>query len=404
MNDFNSDERLTSSLATIDGTEAIGAIELVPSLESLAGDWNRLAGASPFLSYEWLSAWWRHYGDEQDLFTVAVRNSNGELVAIAPWRLEHSPTQGREIRFLGDGVVCSDYLSLLCRADYAVSAPAALAEWLSGPAAPLWDAIEWSGVATDDPIMRRLTAALTDAGHTQSTEADAQCWRVALPADWDTFLAGLSASRRQKTRALLRQNLDNQRMDLRRVTNREELARAFEWLVDLHTRRRRSLGQDGCFASAQFTDFLREAAERLLIANRLRMFWLEFDSRPIAVELGLIADDAVYYYQGGFDPAAAEARPGWLAFAGSLRAAIGEGYRVYDFLRGDELYKASWGARPRQLVTVRIAGQNVLAQLRHAAWRTQLTIKRLVRAWKPVALPVVDRLTTPFPNVVTSGH
>src|SRR5688572_11778301 len=81
----------------------------------LAAQWNALAGGVPFRTWEWLSSWWREYGQEHELFVLAAYSADDELIGIAPWYAEHGGAQGRVVRFLGAGEVCSEYLSLLAR-------------------------------------------------------------------------------------------------------------------------------------------------------------------------------------------------------------------------------------------------------------------------------------------------
>jgi CelD/BcsL family acetyltransferase involved in cellulose biosynthesis len=119
------------------------------------------------------------------------------------------------------------------------------------------------------------------------------------------------------------------------------------------------------------------------------MLSLELAGRPIAVEYGFVGNDTIYYYQGGFDPAASDERPGWLCFSVSLRRAIDEGYRAYDFLRGDESYKASWNAESQQMLKYRVFGRGPAAQLRRAAWYTKQGVKRLVRNCRSALRPKV---------------
>ncbi len=63
-----------------------------------------------------------------------------------------------------------------------------------------------------------------------------------------------------------------------------ELEAAWPILVDLHQRRRKSLGEPGCFASNSFYDFHRDVAERLLKRGQLRLSWLTLDGMPAAAE------------------------------------------------------------------------------------------------------------------------
>ena len=59
--------------------------------------------------------------------------------------------------------------------------------------------------------------------------------------------------------------------------------------------------------------------------------------------------------------------------------AIEQGFRYYDFLRGDEPYKASWRAQPIVLNEVRIVGAKRTARLRHTAWSTGQSTKQWVK-------------------------
>ena len=79
-------------------------------------------------------------------------------IGFAPWYLQHSASQGRVVRFLGSGEVCSDYLAILCRPEDEDRVAAALAEWLiraqggaasrspTGDTSDCWDLLELLGV------------------------------------------------------------------------------------------------------------------------------------------------------------------------------------------------------------------------------------------------------------------
>ena len=358
----------------------ITTLETAESLDALAGSWNALSAEVPFRSHEWLTNWWRHYGgSSRRLFVVALRDSAGQLIGLAPWYIERVPGSGRVVRFLGSGVVCSDYLSLLCLPGHEGEVARHLASWLTDAAARDWDQLEFSGVAHDDGALPSLIEHLAADGQLTDQRLDCHCWRTELPADWEGFLAGLSSSRRQRTRTLLRRSIDSGRVALREVENVEDLEYAFPLLIDLHQKRRRSLGQAGCFANRQFTDFHREVSRAMLAAGTLRMLWLELAGHPIAVEYGFVGGKTIYYYQGGFDPAAADDRPGWLCFGASLRRAIEQGYQAFDFLRGDESYKGSWRADSQPMLQYRVFGRGTSAQVRRAAWHTTQSARRFVR-------------------------
>jgi CelD/BcsL family acetyltransferase involved in cellulose biosynthesis len=350
------------------------------SLRALARAWNALAGDIPFRGWEWYERWWRHYRDPHSrLMVLSVSDERGEIVGIAPWYVRRSLRQGRVVRFLASGEVCSDYLTILAEPELADAVATRLADWLAAEGAGCWDLLDLEGVEQDDRAIASLGARFAEHNHWVDRQAELSCWRSELPGDWQKFLATLSKSRRDRTRGLLRRAVETGRAVVHRATTRDELEQAFAILVDLHQKRRRSLLQQGCFASKQFTEFHREIAAVLLTSGRLRMLWTELDGRPVAAEYSIVGGDTVYYYLGGFEPELADQTPGWLSLAASLKLAIEEGYRAYDFLRGDESYKASWRATARPLVRVRIVGSRKSARVRFSTLRACFEVKDRAR-------------------------
>jgi hypothetical protein len=55
------------------------------------------------------------------------------------------------------------------------------------------------------------------------------------------------------------------------------------------------------------------------------------------------------------------------------------GYRGYDFLRGDEAYKAHFRATARPNMEIRVVPNRMTAQLRHRLWLTGSNVKRLFK-------------------------
>ena len=64
----------------------------------------------------------------------------------------------------------------------------------------------------------------------------------------------------------------------------------------------------------------------------------------VFASLGFHAGPRVYFYNAGSRPEARELSPGVVGVAWYLRALIDAGCRTFDFLRGDEPYKYTWGA------------------------------------------------------------
>lgn len=355
-------------------------VQLITDSHDLAGlktAWNALAGGMPLRSWDWLATWWNHYGAtgtdqsaDRQLYVFAVYDDASDaddgarpLIGIAPWYLDRSAIKGSTIRWLGSGEVCTDHLSLICRPEVAARVAAAVADTLTVTCDD-WDLLELGAVDADDAPIAALLAALEERECLVSRHAADQCWALDLPASWDDYLAAISKSHRKQLRQLERRVLETDRASWLRVETESDLAVAWDVLVDLHQRRRRSLGEPGCFASRPFHDFHRDVVARLFARGQLRMSWLELDGTPAAAEYHLAGAGTTYAYQGGVDPDCLAEEPGRLSTILCLRAAIDEGHRQLDFLRGDEPYKAHWRATPRQTFDCRVVPNRRLARLR----------------------------------------
>ena len=346
-------------------------------LSPYADDWERLAEGTPFRSWTWLQHWWRHYGRAESgrnrLAVLCVFDARS-LVGVAPWYLEQGMVRGRTLCQLGSGEVCSDYLGILCQPGREEAVAGTLADYLvthaqdDDPDSLHWDLLRLDGIDAADPFVPLLGHCLAISGCTVHRRAGPNCWRLDLPVDWETYLASLGKNLRRDLRRLERDYIDTKRAVLHRVENLDELPHAMEILVDLHQRRRNKLGDAGCFASERFLGFYRDVVPELLRDGRLHLFWLEIDGRPVAAEYQLSAGGILYAYQAGVDPDALQHQPGKLLVMSVICRAIEEGHRAFDFLRGDEPYKARFGARPRPTLEYRMAPSNTAAQLRHNLW------------------------------------
>ena len=368
-------------------------VELISRLDRLAEHaetWDFLAGGVPFRSWAWLSTWWRYYGMPEDapsrsnqLFALCVFDRHDELVGMAPGYLENSAARGRVVRFLGSGDVCSDHMSLLCRPGKEEAVAQAIAEWLTEPCPRdpgRWDLLEWTGVDAGEPVMKCLAENLAIRGNTVHTRPGPNCWRLELPTRWEDYLARLSRNRRKKIRQTQRRMLETGRAVLHSVERISQVPRAMDILIELHQRRRHGLGEPGCFASPRFDAFHREVMPELLRSGQLRLWQLELDGCPAAAEYQVAGGGVIYAYQSGVDPEALDHQPGLLLTMVTLRGAIEGGYRAFDFLRGDEPYKASFRAAPRPGITLRVVPRRTSARLRHGLWTAGSNVKQWIKS------------------------
>jgi len=356
-------------------------------LSRLAADWDRLAAGNPFRSWAWQSTWWRHYRGRESrrgcpgLYVLGVFDDADRLVGVAPWHARGSPVWGRVLEFLGTGEICSEYLGVLAGPDREEAVAGALAQWLVEKArgADRWDRLELSAVDAEDRPTLLLVDAIRARGLLVHSRPGPPCWRIELPETWPDFLQMLSRNHRKRIRHAENQMVKSGRAVFHLARRVADLARGREVLIDLHQRRRQRLGEPGCFASHRFTAFHREVMPLLLVKGQLQLYWVEIDGKPAVAEYLLSGGEVVYCYQSGLDPDAMHLSPGQLGNMMGIRHAIGQGCRAFDFLRGDEAYKAHWRAAPRATLEFRAAAPRRAARLRLRLWLAKSRLKRWLK-------------------------
>jgi len=352
-------------------------------LAAYAEPWDALCDGMPMRSWAWSSAWWRCYGQHKAnrrLYVLGVFDRRHALVALAPWYEERTAGRGRIVRFLGSGEVCSDYLGLSCAPGAVEPATDALAEWLhrrgrSSRGDEHWDLLDLDAVAVHDHPTLALIDSLAASGSQVVLREGTRCWRLPLPDCWEAYLGRLSKSHRKQVRRFQREMFDSGRAVLHTVDRRDQIPEAMDLLVQLHQQRRRALGQPGCFASPRFEAFHRQVLGPLLCGGNLHLHWLSIDGRPAAAEYHVSGHGVMYAYQAGVAPASIEHEPGSLITLATLRRAVDLGFRAFDFLRGDEPYKAHWRAEPMTMLRVRVAADCRAARMRMGLWRAAARVK-----------------------------
>lgn len=351
------------------------------SVASWRSAWNGMAGGVPFRTFEWLMSWWRRYADDCPLYLLGVFDGD-RLVGMAPFYRSAGKTGGRTLRFLGDGEVCSDYLDLLAAPGYENRIISPLVDWLleALTTSDSWDAMELDGIESGTPLVEELTRQLAGAQAMVRRRPAQNCWRLELPESWYEFEMLQSKSHRKQIRRLIKRVFDTDRCQLHVCNSITQIDEAMPILIDLHTRRRKTLDQTGCFACDRFRRFLYEAANEMIPSGNCEILWLELDGAPIAAEIHFPTDTICYAYQAGIDPARIKEEPGSLMQIAVIRRAIEQGKTAVDFLRGDEPYKAHWRAEPRVCETIRVVPNTTSGLIRHGIWSTQVQVKSWFKA------------------------
>jgi CelD/BcsL family acetyltransferase involved in cellulose biosynthesis len=333
-------------------------IATTAQFHQLAEEWNELflraAPGNAFLTFEWMFTWWKHWGVDGRLAIVAVRNPRGRLVALAPFYVARSlpaALGARHLSFLADTHVGSDYLGLLTEPQCEGAAVEEIARTLVRHRSQ-WDYLELHDAA-DGAGLALLSVSLEDAGMVACRTAASVCHHVPLPATFDEYLAGLSTNLRCNFRRRSRAIQGEGRTEFLALSDPADLERYFPELLRLHGMRSEQRGRHSAFLKPGVPAFHRDAVKALAARGWARLFLLRVDGETVAVLYGFSVGKTFQFYQCGMHTGWLRNGVGQLMIGNSIHEAIRTGHADYDFLRGDEPYKAQWAHQARHTVTLR---------------------------------------------------
>ncbi len=293
-------------------------------------EWREFASQNcpptTFQTPEWLTTWWAHFGSG-DLRVMAFRQRGG-LVGVMPGFL-HNWNGRRQLTLIGSGI--SDYLDPLFAPDYATYIVIRIAQELERW--PDWEICNWQDLSFDTPL-----------GVLGTVVPDTPCSVIHIEPSFDRFLASRSAD--------LTRNLRRYREKAERIApvTFEVTCAADETLIaaliELHGERWQKFGEPGMIEANGAKAFLRAIVRVLAERGWAMIFAVRFGGRIVAVLLALCNSTTIFSYLSVFDPQYEKFGFERELLAQAIRYAHEKGYRKWNFLRGDEAYKFSWGARP----------------------------------------------------------
>ena len=173
-----------------------------------------------------------------------------------------------------------------------------------------------------------------------------------LPRTFEEYLASRSANMRYHIHRRQKGFAKAAGAELRIVCDADEGKQVLSDFFDLHQRRWRRDGMPGNFQDPAMQEFLRLFCGVAARQGWLRCYVLRAAGQTQGILIAFHWHGTANYYQLGWNPAGPVKSAGVILMAASIKQAIDEGLARYDFLRGDEAYKAKWTAQASEQTTL----------------------------------------------------
>ncbi|RWE30095.1 GNAT family N-acetyltransferase [Mesorhizobium sp.] len=333
----------------------IDVITTREALDGLKQNWDDLYEKDPeaqfFLSWTFISSYVRRYEGAWSVLAARQGPQGAPYVALLPLRLRTRLNKKtgfchNEINMAGN--YAADYAGIVCAPAFASRAIPALAGHLLKMN---WAKLHLENLRMSEKRRRLLLTNLADARLTSQRVSRVNktdnvdnciCPAIDLPDDWDTYLEQKTSSNtRQKIRRFLRK-LD--RSEEFRITHADtstidrDIGIILEmWRIKWAPRKGNLL--PGLMRSNRI--LFKDAFESGTLF--LPILWQ--GDKPLG-GLAFLVDPvkkAMLFHLAGRDETANDVPSGLILHGYCIRRAIELGFRSYDFLRGNEPYKYSYG-------------------------------------------------------------
>ncbi len=354
-------------------------------LRSLEPEWNALLARSsatgPFLSWEYISAWWDANKRDAGLRVLTARDLTGELRGIAPmmvargWRGVRRGFQ--HLAFIGGiGDSMAEYQEFIVEAGFEKKVAPLFCEALLRKQGGDWDVLHCPVIPADSLVLGAMSRRLDELG-TPARIIGRRCaaWGR-LPATFEEFESAMSRS--------FRSRLNNRRNAVEKHHSSAwrmatSPADAHQMLDTMAALARARWGSDSlAYHTPEFMDLHRELANRLLPTGGMELIELSLEGRPAAVACFFVRGRHAYVFQILWDPGHSELALGNVLISEVVRHCI-EVRRLthIDFMAspGDDVgWKSHWTTEKAPLVDIEIPNPD---RLRGSAFG----LLRSVKTW-----------------------
>jgi hypothetical protein len=317
-------------------------IDDVHRLDKLKTDWETVYAADPhvtvFTSWAWLRGWIE--ATPHNWLVLAIRPDNASPYVAFLALFTDAATRGRlhrgKLQMGGDR--WADHTGFVCLPEYEEEAIEIFAVFMQKHLQ--WDEFHIRNVF--DPRLDLFLNCFSPRKFGVRQLDSISCPYIPLPDNWSQYLQGLS--RRSTRKNLKYYTRQIERLNGFRVTHvqADNLEGQIETLLTLWQSRWGPKPE-------HVLNVFRATFHRCFESNYLWITILWDGITPIS-GIGAFADQqkkTFSYWIGGFNDKFSKLSPGTVTVGCSIRYAIENGFQIYDFLRGDEDYKFSFGAIER---------------------------------------------------------
>ncbi len=361
-------------------------ITSLDGIRALTADYQHLykvtGNTLPFALQEWHVIWCEHFLNvnpeirEQPLFYV-LRDASADCVAIVPMiysRRRLGLVHFATVDMLGSDPAFTEIRGPLVRPGYERPVVSAVHNALSEISD--WHWVQWSGIS--GALSEAMTLELSPQWHEIKND-----YVLDLPADWETFRAGLKRNVRESLRHCYNSlKRDGHEFEFIVAQTPAEVRVGLGRFLELHAMRanmERGVVHPNRFAGAPSQKFLHDVCASLAARGVMRLFQLKIGADIVAIRVGFVVGDSVYLYYSGFDPAWARYSVMTTTLAEALKYAMAAGLKTANLSLSPDQSKLRWRPRVVEYHSASVRRDRLISRIAHRVYLGALETLRTDR-------------------------
>ena len=329
--------------------------------------WDKLLSKSDsdnlFLSFDWLSTWWKHFGKGKSLY-ILLASIDGQPVAIAPL-MKTREAIFRTLQFIGTGR--SDYL------DFIVTEPVSVGAVSAGEASLQkeqiinaifsyimqhrreWDVLNLRDIPEANGNLDVIERCCKANNLTYVAQQSYTAPHLPITESWDDFLKSMSKNFRRNIKVhekkLWKCEGDIIITQHKNWSNPDEL---LDMITDIENCSWKVESGNPRFAGEETQSFFRELFDKFFKQGWLECWFVRHNQRNVAYYINFCYKNKLYVYNTNYDKEYSKVSPGTVLTNRMLQNAFERELTDFDFLRGGESYKYRYTDIERELYHIAI--------------------------------------------------
>jgi tetratricopeptide (TPR) repeat protein len=348
-------------------------IDIIDNFEifkKIRKNWNSVYTADPqaqfFLSWVWLSGWLQMVAEPWFILAAKSDTHDSSYVAFFPLKVTLKQQDGGrfDTQLCMAGNSMADYTGLICLPGYEEEVIPAFAAYIQQQL--VWSSLNVKNILETDTRMSLFLRNFSGDGfdfsqhrfQNQGEDTDNYIAPyVSFGDNWDQYLQNyVGSNTRQKIRRFLRKIESSDEFHLTHV-DADNLESHIEILLNFWKSRWRDKKGDECDV---IHNYVRTILLHCFENNCLYLPVLWKGKTPLGAIANFVdvQQKSMLFVISGRDQTFNNPPPGLILHADAIRYAIQNRFKIYDFLRGNEEYKYSFGAKERHIQHIVIKYKN----------------------------------------------